>query len=194
MNQWSGRTRYVVCRLFVHLAGDEVALLLGVLNHAALATDEAEGDLQILGEQLGEVCQSLLQSEIYWQSVANAGEVFWDEGAAGDYVTELFTDSAQRYLSQPEPTPASMTQAQPLVVPVTHNLVVVITVAYEGEVPSLETDLSNISALREGLKALINLHYQEVLRAVQIHFSPAQLGDELTADQVLVNFPELLPL
>jgi hypothetical protein len=194
MNQWSGRTRYVVCRLFLHLAGDEVAPLLGTLNQAALAADVAEGDLQILGEQLVEVCQSLLQSEIYWQSGANAGEVFWDEGAAGDYVTELFTDSAQRYLSQPEGSSTFATQEQPLVVPVTHNLVVMITVAYEGEVPALETDLSNVSALREGLKTLINLHYQEALRAIQIHFSPAQLGDELTADQVLVNFPELLPL
>lgn len=194
VNQWSGRTRYVVCRLFLHLAGSEVAPLLGTLNQAAIAADESEGDLQILGEHLVEVCQSLLQSELYWQSAANAGEVFWDEGAAGDYVTELFTDSAQRYLSQPEEPPPSTAPEQPLVVPITHNLVVMITVAYGGEVPSLETDLSNVSALKEGLKSLINLHYQEALRAIQIHFSPAQLGDELTADQVLVNFPELLPL
>jgi len=71
---------------------------------------------------------------------------------------------------------------------------VMLTVAYEGEVPALETDLADISALKVGLKALINLHYQQRLRAVQVHFSPAQLGDELTNDQVLVNFPELIPL
>jgi hypothetical protein len=29
---------------------------------------------------------------------------------------------------------------------------------------------------------------------VQVHFSPAQLGDQLSDDQVLQNFPELLPL
>jgi uncharacterized membrane protein len=69
-----------------------------------------------------------------------------------------------------------------------------LTVAYEGEVPSLETDLADISALKVGLKALINLNYQQRLRAVQVHFSPAQLGDELTNEQVLVNFPELIPL
>ncbi|MDJ0550256.1 DUF1517 domain-containing protein, partial [Microcystis sp. M49636_WE2] len=41
---------------------------------------------------------------------------------------------------------------------------------------------------------IINLHYQGRLRAIQVHFSPAQLGDELTNEQLLLNFPELLPL
>lgn len=194
INQWSGRTRYVVSRIFLHLAGDQVAPLLGVLNQAALTADAAEGDLEALGEQLVEVCQSLLQAEPYWLAGANSGEVFWEEGAAGDYVNELFTDSAQRYLSQPAASTPSSNQDDPLVIPVTRNVVVMIGVAYEGEVPTLETDLSHAEAMREGLKALINLHYQEALRAIQIHFSPAQLGDELTADQVLANFPELIPL
>jgi uncharacterized membrane protein len=69
-----------------------------------------------------------------------------------------------------------------------------ISVAFEGEVPELENNLADISALKAGLKALINLHYQEKLRAIQVHFSPAQLGDDLTDDQLLQYFPELIPL
>ncbi len=194
INQFSGGTRYVVCRLFLHLEGNQVAPLLGVLNQAALIADEAEGDMQSLGEELEQVCKSLLESDVYWRSVANEGDVFWDEGEAGNFVNELFTDSAQRYLSQPDLSVVSNQANDPLVVPITQNIIVMLTVAYEGEVPELESDLSNMDALKAGLKALINLHYQNSLRAVQIHFSPAQLGDELPPDQILVNFPELIPL
>lgn len=194
LNRLGGRTRFVVCRLFIHLAGDEVAPVLGVLNRAAREAVEADGDLGILGEGLVEICQNLLQLDTYWQSAANEGEVFWDEGEAGDFVTELFTDSAQRYLSQPDFNQPPLGRDEPLSIPITRNLIVMITVAYEGEVPELETDLASLGALKAGLKALINLHYQERLPAIQVHFSPAQLGDELTNEQLLLNFPELIPL
>lgn len=193
-SKMTGRTRFVVCRLFLHLAGQEVAPLLGVFNRTARQAIDADGDLEILGEGLVEICQSLLQYDEYWLSAANEGDVFWDEGEAGDYFNELFTDSAQRYLSEPDLSVPSSGFDEPLSIPVTRNVVVMITVAFEGEVPELETNLADISALKAGLKALINLHYQERLRALQVHFSPAQLGDELTADQLLQYFPELVPL
>jgi uncharacterized membrane protein len=194
-NRMMGKTRYVVCRLFVHLAGSEVAPILGNLNSTARDAQDAisADDMEALGEALVTVCQTLMQYDEYWTSAANEGDVFWSEGEAGDYVNELFTDSAQRYLSEPDFTPTNDSN-QPLSVPVTRNVVVMLTAAYEGEVPELESDLSNIQALKEGLKALINLHYKHKLRAVQVHFSPAQLGDELTNDQLLQHYPELIPL
>lgn len=193
-NRMTGQTQYVVCRLFVHLAGDEVAPLLGILNRAAVEAVESDGDLDVMGEGLSEICQHLLQLDTYWQSAANEGDVFWDEGEAGDYVTELFTDSAQRYLSEPDLAGAAGNPNEPLSLPITRNVVVMLTVAYEGSVPALETDLAQMDTLKAGLKALINLHYQKRYRAIQVHFSPAQLGDELTNDQLLLNFPELVPL
>ena len=193
LNQLGGRTRYVVCRLFLHLAGEEVAPLLGILNRAAREAVESDGDLEVLGEGLVEICQNLLQYDTYWQSAANEGDVFWDEGQAGDYVNELFTDSAQRYLSEPDYSEPGR-RNEPLSLPVTRNLVVMMTVAYTGEVPELETDLASLDALKAGFKALINLHYQQRLQAIQVHFSPAQFGDELTNDQLILNFTELIPL
>ncbi len=193
-NQFTGKTRLAVCRVFVQLTGEEVAPILGVLNSTAREAIDADGDVTVLGEGLVEICNHLLQYDNYWQAAANEGDVFWDEGEAGDYVDELFTDSADRYLSEPQYSTSADDKNSPLSLPVTRNVVVMLTVAYEGEVPDLETDLADMGALKSGLKALINLQYQERLRAVQVHFSPAQLGDELNNDQLLVNFPELIPL
>ncbi|TRV43541.1 MAG: hypothetical protein EWV53_21065 [Microcystis panniformis Mp_MB_F_20051200_S9] len=190
--KFAGKTRYVVCRLFLHLYGQEVAPLIGILNRTGREAIDCEGDLEVMGEGLVEICQNLLQMNLYWFSVANEGDVFWSEGEAGDYVNELFTDSAGRYLS--ESVSEEVGEKEPLTLPVTDNLVIMITIAFEGESAALETSLADREALEDGLKSIINLHYQGRLRAIQVHFSPAQLGDELTNEQLLLNFPELLPL
>ncbi|GBL10592.1 hypothetical protein MSj_02084 [Microcystis aeruginosa Sj] len=190
--KFAGKTRYVVCRLFLHLYGQEIAPLIGILNRTGREAIDSEGDLEVMGEGLVEICQNLLQMNLYWFSVANEGDIFWSEGEAGDYVNELFTDSAARYLS--ESVSGELGENEPLTLPVTDNLVVMITIAFEGESAALETSLADREALEDGLKSIINLHYQGRLRAIQVHFSPAQLGDELTNEQLLLNFPELLPL
>jgi hypothetical protein len=191
-NRMMGKTRYVVSRLFLHLNGQEIAPILGVLNRAARKAIDADGDLEILGEELVLLCETFLQYDEYWCSAANEGDVFWSEGEAGDYVNELFTDSAQRYGANLDSSSASANQ--PLTLPVTDNIIVMITVAAEGEFSELETDLANISALKAAFSTLINLHYKHKLRAIQVHFSPAQLGDELSRDQLLEYYPELIPL
>jgi uncharacterized membrane protein len=191
-NRMMGKTRYVVCRLFLHLNGEEIAPILGILNRAARTAINADGDLEILGEELVQLCQTFLQYDEYWSSAANEGDVFWSEGEAGDYVNELFTDSAQRYGTNLDVSSTSANQ--PLTLPVTRNIIIMITVAAEGEIPDLETDLANIPALKEALKTLINLHYKHKLRSIQVHFSPAQLGDELSSDHLLEYYPELIPL
>lgn len=193
-NRLTGKTRYVVCRIFLHLRSQEVAPLLGILNQASRDAIAADGDLSVLGESLVEICENLLQLKLYWQSAANEGDVMWDEGDASTYVNELFTDSAQRYLSGVEIEDLEVGENEPLTLPVTENLIVMITVAVEGEVPELETDLASLTAMEQGLKTLINLHYQDRYRAIQVHYSPARLGDELTNDQLILNFPELIPL
>ena len=200
-NQFTRQTRFVVCRVFVHLSGREVTPLLGVLNQAGREAIASGGDMQVLGEQLARVCEGLLEYETYWRSAANEGDVLWDEGEAGDYVNELFTDSAARYGSTTDlasdafdsDLSASNTNDE-FAIPLTQNVVVMISVAFEGEAPELEDNLADITALKAALKVLVNLHYRGTLRAIQVHFSPAQLGDELTSDQLIEHYPELVPL
>ena len=128
---------------------------------------------QLLGKQLVRVCESLLEYETFWQSAANEGDVLWDEGDAGDYVNELFTDSAARYGSA---IGSDSNGSEDFAIPVTQNVVVMLTVAFEGEVPELEANLADVTALKAGLKALIDLNYRGTLRAIQIHFSPCSVG------------------
>jgi hypothetical protein len=194
-NQFIGKTRYVVSRIFIHLEGKEVAPFLGILNQAARDAVDSDGDMEVMGESLVNICESLLQYNTYWKSAANEGDVFWDEGDAGDFVNELFTDSSQRYLSQPDlESTIEDEDNQPLWLDATENIVVMITVAFEGDEADIENDLANFEALEYGLKALINLNYNKNYLAIQVHFSPAKFGDELTSDQILLNFPELVPL
>ena len=138
-NKFTGKTQFVVARIFLHLGGDEVSPLLGILNQAARQAIKSDGDLTIVGEGLVEICQNLLQYDTYWRSAANEGDVFWDEGGAGDYANELFTDSAGRYLSEPDlsdtdtnPNPNAQLTLTP-----TRNLILMLTVAVEGEEPNL---------------------------------------------------------
>ncbi len=187
----TGKTRFAVSRISIHLKGKEIVPLLGILNAAGREAIASDGDLEVLGQELEKICQSLLQYDIYWYAAANEGDVLWNEGEAGDYVNELFTDSGSRYLSKPN---YDQSVDDDLSLVITQNLVIMLTVAYEGEDKTIETDLSNMSALRIALKSLINLHYQNRFRAIHVHFSPAQLGDDLTDDQVLTNFTELIPL
>jgi hypothetical protein len=191
-NQFTGKTRLGVCRLFVHLCGDEVAPLLGILNQVGRAAIDQEGDLHTLGEGLIEICTALMRYEPYWQTAANEGDVVWDEGEADDYVNQLFMDSGQRYLSGGELT-ANDDEDELKIAPI-QNLVVMITLAWEGESPALENDLADRSRLKSALTAIGGLQAQSRIRAIQVHFSPAAYGDVLTSDQLLENFPELVPL
>ena len=193
LNKLTGKTRFVVSRILIHLKGPEVPTLLGVMNRAAQDAIDNDGDLYVLGQSLTEICENLLQRESSWLSACNEGEVLWSEEEASEYLNELFTDSTSRYLSDVgEETDSPDDSA--LKIPMTSNLVVMITIACEGEVPPLEADLADISALKKALSQLCTLQSQDRFRAIQLNFSPDQIGYVLTDDHVLQQFPELIPL
>ena len=189
----TGKRRIVVVRLFIVLIGAESTTLLGVLNRAAQDAIESDGELAVMGESLVEICENLLQRETNWASVHNEGDVFWSEEEASNYLNELFTDASRRYLSETD-QPSSEDPEQPLTLPMSPNVVVMLTLALEGEAPDLEADLSNVEALRRGLTQICALQNQQRLRAIQVNYSPDQMGYVLTDDHLMQQFPELIPL
>lgn len=168
----TGKERFVVARIMVQLAGAQINPLLGTLNRVAQQTLNGEDALDQLGRGLVEICQYLLELQPYWQAAANEGDVVWDEGEASDYFNELFTDSAQRYLSQPQVLESDAEDDTLFLIP-SDNVVVMLTFVTKGECPDLEQDLADIDALTEGLQAVMTLAAQDKLEAIEIHFSPA---------------------
>lgn len=185
------RKRFVVTRIFVHLRGNGVAPLLGALNQS-IRTEEAAVDS--IGKGLVDACQAVLDFDRYWYAAANEGEVFRDEGSAGAHFQELQTEADSYFANDVLEASDPPAEADPLTLPATDNVIAIATLAYTGESAALEAGLDAADLLTEALKAAIDLHYQNRLKGVQIHFMPAQLGDELTEDRILEYFPDLIPL
>ena len=61
VNTFTGKTRFLVSRIFLHISGEDAAPLLGILNEEARAAVDQEGDLLKMGEGLVRICQYLLQ-------------------------------------------------------------------------------------------------------------------------------------
>ncbi|MBW4620104.1 MAG: DUF1517 domain-containing protein [Cyanosarcina radialis HA8281-LM2] len=184
------------CRILIHLAGKKVAPLLGLLNAKAREALEAEGDLDLVGEGLVEICQRLLQAETDWHSAAHESYIFDDEDEAANYVDELLADCNPK--SWMEESTAlldrSSTELGLFSIPITENLLIAIAAAFEGRVKSLETNLTDPTSLEAALTALIKLHEQGKFQSLQVQFLPTRLGKKLTSKQISLNFPELVKL
>jgi hypothetical protein len=191
-NKMTGKSRYVVSRLFIHLAGSQLGPLWGQLQQFQVDANRADGDLEVMGEGLVQLCEGLARRSTQWQAAANEGEVFWDEGEAADYVNELFMNSAARYV--PEDQQETNGDQPTLELSGVQNLVVSIAWVYIGEILDLETNLAAAEPLNRALTALANLHSTNQLEALQVHFCPANPEHPLTPDHLLEQFPELSPI
>ena len=117
------------------------------------------------------------------------GEAYDDEGDAEAAGQSAFADLSTRYLAAADDAGAH-TEAMPG----ERRAVVMLTIAYQGEEPLLECDLSNVVDVENALKTVIELHHQGRLLLAHVHHAPAHPEDKLTDEQLLVNYPELLTL
>ncbi|WP_218081010.1 DUF1517 domain-containing protein [Anthocerotibacter panamensis] len=193
MFHWIKSKRYVVTTIMVGLNGLTAAPLLGALNRSTREIIASDGDFEVASAEIAKVAGGLLDYESAWTHSANWGEVFTKEVEAGDYGAECFAQNSQRYLSSGEGL-----QEAPVAVPTRarspQNIVVMLTVAYQGELAELETALTSVDAVRRALAALVVLHNKDQLQLAHLHYAPAHFGDDLDTDQLLVNYPELVAL
>ncbi|NJM47038.1 MAG: DUF1517 domain-containing protein [Alkalinema sp. RU_4_3] len=191
-NSLTGKSRFVVSRLFIQLSGTGMGPLWGQLQQFQVEANRSDGDLNVMGEGLVSLCEALSRRSIEWTAAANEGEVFWDEGEAADYINELFMDSASRYVLEEDEEPNG--DQSTLTLSGVQTIVVSIAWAYIGAIPDLEANLAEVEALKRALIALPNLHFSHQLEALQVHFCPVRPEHPLSPDQLLEYFPELSPI
>jgi Protein of unknown function (DUF1517) len=188
MGWFSKKKRYGVTNVFVAL---DQAAFSRVLDVCARAEDEiAAGgeDFAIASAAVAKVAGFLLDATDHATHAAVFGEQFRDEGEAGAFGQECFTELSTRYLSGPDGGEATRA------LPGEKRAVVMLTVAYAGERPALEEPPGSVLALQAALRDILALHHANGLLLAHIHHAPAHPDDKLTDEQLLVHYPELLSL
>jgi hypothetical protein len=191
---WS-RSRYVVATIEVAVDPKRAPWLLGSVAKAAERIVEAEGEFSVARDEIVRIAEDLLGADAAWTHAASWGEVFRKEEDAGRYGEESFARCAGRYLSSGDdgareeigtiPSDAEILEGQ---------LVIMLTVATQGEAPAIEKSLASHRDVTEALEQIVALGRTDRLDLAHIHHAPARTDEALTEDQLLVSYPELVPL
>jgi hypothetical protein len=181
------KERHAVATLLLGLEGERAAPVARALGSAQEAIMEAGGDFDVASREVSRVASLLLEHQEAWRSAANFGESFTRAAEAGDYGEEVFTELSHRHVDVPGEDPSADAG-------VPGTVVVMLTVAYRGQVPVLEVPLHARDQVAEALKGVISLAGKGQLLLAHLHVAPAEPGRTLSEDQLMVGFPELVDL
>ena len=184
------KRRFVVTNLFVAVDESAFSAILTLCSGAQKRIADSGDDFAVASEELAHVAGGLLDRLDSATHAACFGEVFDDEGEAGDHGQECFAELSTRYLAAPDDARGAPEQAMPG----ERRAVVMLTVGYEGERPALENPPDSVVALKEALTQLVALHHMDALLLAHVHHAPSHPEDKLTDEQMLANYPELLSL
>jgi hypothetical protein len=185
------KPRIAVVNLFVAVDAEAAGAVRDTVLSATKRIVDSEGDFDVTKTAVERVVRALLDKPDAWTHAACGGEVFDNEADADTYGSECFADFSSRYLagedkeSRPEAKSAR---------PGDDRIVVMLTLAYRGENAALEQQINDRIPLEDALKAILALIVADRVELAHIHVSPAQPGDHLDDERMLVNFPELLSL
>ncbi|MCK6551902.1 DUF1517 domain-containing protein [Myxococcota bacterium] len=192
------RKRHTVSTIIVVLDADDARTAFSALSEATDHIARSDGDHAVASEAVADVAGFLLEHRAAWTHVANWGEVFRREEEAAEYGDEVFAECASRYVSSrsagaPREDDSRLRDlGAPRRGP--HPIVVMVTVGYRGEIPALEKTLATRNDVDAALSAIIALHHRDALDLAALHFAPGHEAEFLTDDQLMMNFPELLPM
>lgn len=175
--------KFTTATLAIAFFGDTSALFTAFDRFA----EQMEGDEEV-ANHVPSLCHALLDCSPLMHSVSNAGNVWRTEGEALAEMNAAYEDAASRYA---EVEQASEEQFK------SNWLVVTLNFCYERlrSFDAIECSINTLEGVEEALKELALLCLEDgCLRAFDLHWSPATPQDNLTDDQVIEYYPELLPL
>lgn len=193
------RKRHTVTTIIVVVDAEDARSTYSILERATNRISAAEDDHGAASAAVADVAGFLLQSRAAWTHVANWGEVFRREEDAASYGDEMFAECAGRYLSSSDAGGRAPTEGESQLRALRggggpHPVVVMLTIGYQGEVPALEKTLATRNDVDAALSAVIALHHRDALDLAALHFAPNHADEVVTDDQLVMNFPELLPM
>ncbi len=175
--------QFVVSEICISLNGD-FRHLYPELEQFATTVLEAQGNMDVMSAQLPALLRAIADHQIIFHGVSNWGEVVGNEEDAERTLSLTFQDEAGRYAQSQQ----TGTEDIP-----SDWCVITLSFCYESSTPSaaIETKIRSIESVLSAFQQLSAISEQGSLRAFNLHWSPAGLGDNLTEDQVIELYPDL---
>lgn len=174
---------FVVSEICLSLNGD-FKNLYPELERFANAVLEAQGSVDVICAQLPAVLRAIADQQVIFHGVSNWGEVVGNEEDAERALSLAYQEEAGRY--------AQSQQAGTEDIP-SDWCVITLSFCYESSTPitAIENEICSVEAVLSAFRQLAAIAEQGGLRAFNLHWSPAELGDNLTEDQVIQLYPDL---
>jgi Protein of unknown function (DUF1517) len=168
---------YTATSITVQLTGNALPLLCA---NDATAPDEIVLD----------VVEKLLYRQSDLVACCNEGDAGMMEGEAVAFWESLDRAGRSTYVSMA----GAPSDTAPDALTPTENIVVIIVVLFYGHQPEVETAIASVESLSAALNALRGIANREGILSAVVHRLPAAAGHNLSGDQVLINFPNLIKI
>lgn len=180
--------KYVTAEISISFLGDTSALYPFLHNFADQVIDN-DGDMAIIAQQLPLLCHALLDHSMLFHGVSNCGDVWNSEESASAALSKLYEEESAKY-AVIDQVPETQVKSD--------WLVVSLSFCYErGRTPAeaIECEIKSVEGTVDAFKQLSSISSTtDSLRAFNLHWSPSTVDDNLSDDQIIEYYPNLITL